>query len=113
MFALLWLTVRRIHWLRARAQRMRWQEEVTLTGYEMQWTVRYFQHMSRKWELPSNSSGIGPSSSGSSSSGPDMAITLSNGAIAYWKRKQAVWEDLMKKADNIYRKCHPAYDSPL
>jgi hypothetical protein len=92
---------------------MRWQEEVTLTGYEMQWTVRYFQHMSRKWELPSNSSGIGPSRSGSSSSGPDMAITLSNGAIAYWKRKQAVWEDLMKKADNIYRKCHPAYDSPL
>lgn len=112
MFARSYLTVRRVHWLRARAQKMRWQEEVTLTGYEMQWTVRYFQHMSHKWELPSNSFGIGPSS-GASSSGPNVAVTLSDGAIAYWKRKQAVWEDLMKKADNIFRKCNPAYDSPL
>jgi hypothetical protein len=41
--------VRRVHWLRARAQLMRWREQVTLTTYEMQWTVAYFRHMSKKW----------------------------------------------------------------
>ena len=31
---------------------MRWKEEVTLTAYEMQWTVWYFSYMSQKWILP-------------------------------------------------------------
>ena len=30
--------VRRVHWLHAHAQQMRWQEEVTITTYEMQST---------------------------------------------------------------------------
>jgi len=38
--------VRRVHWLRAHAQLMRWREEVTLTGYEMHWVVRYFLNKS-------------------------------------------------------------------
>ena len=72
---------------------MRWQEEVTLIGYEMQWTVRYFLFMSRKWVMPHT---------GSSAS-----------AIAYGRRKQAVWEELMKKADHIFKTSNPAYQSPL
>ena len=36
----------------AQAQLMRWKEEVTLTAYEMQWTVWYFSYMSQKWILP-------------------------------------------------------------
>lgn len=50
---------------------MRWQEEVTLTSYEMQWTVRYFLYMSRKWVLQSStgySTGTGTSTSTSTSS---------------------------------------------
>jgi len=42
--------VRRVHWLRARAQLMRWREEVTLTGYEMHWVVRYFLNKSQTWD---------------------------------------------------------------
>lgn len=90
---------------------MRWQEEVTLTGYEMQWTVRYFFHMSRKWAIPTMtdqgcSSGIG------TASGPDI-LNLTPGAMAYWKRKQGAWEVLMRKADSLFKKCNPSYDSPL
>ena len=47
--------VRRVHWLRARTQLMRWREQVTLTTYEMQWTVAYFRHISKKWVLMSGS----------------------------------------------------------
>lgn len=81
---------------------MRWQEEVTLTGYEMQWTVRYFLYMSRKWVIPPPASGISFDS-----------LNLSKGAIAYWNRKRAVWEEFMRKADRKFRGCHPAYESPL
>lgn len=41
--------VRRVHWLRARAQRNRWSEESTLVKYEMEWTINYFQHSAQVW----------------------------------------------------------------
>lgn len=95
-------TVRRVHWLRARAQLKRWQEQLTLTTYEMQWSVRYFGYMSRKWIIP-----IGLATHSSSES------ELGTGAIAYRKRKQAAWGDLMIKADSIFARCNKTYDSPL
>ena len=85
---------------------MRWQEEVTLTGYEMQWTVRYFLYMSRKW-IPSAAGSCTASGSGLQPTG------LTEGAIAYWLRKRVVWEEIMQNADRIFRGCNPAYDSPL
>ena len=88
---------------------MRWQEEVTLTGYEMQCTVRYFRYMSRKWVVPSDLSTGSSTGSGTSSGTPN----LSPGAIAYWNRKRTVWEDLMVRADKRFGDCHPAYESPL
>ena len=103
-------TVRRVHWLRARAQLMRWQEEVTLTGYEMQWTVRYFRYMSLKWVLPSELSTASTSSRTGTVTGTPF---LSAGAITYWNRKRTCWEGLMTKADRIFADCHPAYHSPL
>jgi hypothetical protein len=97
-----------VHWLRARAQLKRWQEEVTLTSYEMQWTVRYFVYMSRNWVLHSRTSfGSGTGGAGT------IPGNLTTGAIAYHKRKRAVWEDLTKKADGIFRRSNPAYQSPL
>ena len=48
------ITVCCVHWLWAQAQLMRWKEKVTLKGYEMQWTIRYFSYMSQKWILPQN-----------------------------------------------------------
>lgn len=43
------IPVYRVNWLRARAAYDRAREEVQLVQLEMDWTVRYFQHYSRKW----------------------------------------------------------------
>jgi hypothetical protein len=120
--------VRRVHWLRARAQLMRWQEEVCLTNYEMQWTVRYFSHVSSKWNIhPITGTGTGTfidtgnstSTATATSTGTgtgtfiDQNQNLTAGALAYHKRKLSIWEDLTKKADLIFRQSNPAYQSPL
>ena len=71
-----------VHWLCACAQFMRWQEEVTLNTYEMQWTVRYFWHMSNRWDLDAGSStGTGSGSEGGS-------LILSTRAISYGSQKR-------------------------
>ena len=66
-----------VHWLRAQVQLMRWQEEVAITTYEMQWTVRFFSHKSMMWAwLHSTRSAVASQGAGA-------------GAVAYVKRKQA------------------------
>ena len=84
--------VRRIHWLQARAQFMRWQEEVTLTRCEMQWTVAFFIYNSKKWGEYSGSSA---------------------GTIAYTRRKREMWIQLAVRADKTFRLLNEAYESPL
>ena len=42
--------VQRVHWLRAQAQKNRWEEELLLIKYEMEWTTRYFLHRARQWQ---------------------------------------------------------------
>ena len=74
---------------------MRWQEEVTLTTYEMQWTVRYFAYRSKNW-----------------SRGAEH-ISTSAGALAYAKRKQSSWEHLTRKSDRTFSAINNAYQSPL
>jgi hypothetical protein len=71
---------------------MRWQEQVTLTTYEMQWTVRYFSHKSKGW---AEGAGTGA------------------GALAYAKRKQSMWEQLSINSDRIFKVLNPAYKSPF
>jgi len=87
---------------------------VTLTTYEMEWTVRYFLNMQEKWVIKSvidtgknTVTGISINEAGAGSRG----MTL--GSMAYWNRKKAVWKDLVKKADSIFRFSNPAYQSPL
>jgi hypothetical protein len=107
---------------------MRWREEVTLTGYEMQWTVRYFSHMREKWSIPPELSspasekqtgtGTGsfhtPDTSSTTSLGTGTIVPrLSAGAIAYWNRKQEVWRKITIQADKTFRICNPGYESPL
>lgn len=84
--------VRRVHWLRARAQLMRWQEEVTLTRYEMQWTVAFFAYKRNQW-------------------GKQLGSTA--GATAYANRKQAMWNELADRADKTFSLLNNAYRSPL
>jgi hypothetical protein len=72
------MTVQRVHWLRARAQSGRWNEEVILVSYEMQWTIRYFLHQAQEWErLKATSPNSG---------------NLTPGPAAYAARKAAMWQ---------------------
>ena len=73
----------RVHWLHARAQLSnRWQEQLTLTSYKMEWMVRYFLYMKEKWVVKS---GAGCSTSTASGS-----PVMSPSSLAYWKKKNAV-----------------------
>ncbi|KAM6491255.1 hypothetical protein JOM56_013494 [Amanita muscaria] len=68
--------VKRVHWLRAQTQMTRWQEELLLVTYEMQWTVRYFLHQTTKWESALSHPNITP------------------GASAYASRQKMKWHKL-------------------
>jgi len=90
-------TVRRVHWLRAQAQKHRWDEECTLVRYEMEWTVRYFLHKSRFWQ-----------------SAPTADLTkVLPGQTAYAQRKAAMWDKLARDADHSFKNINKNYKSPL
>ena len=76
---------------------MRWQEEVTLTTYEMQWTVRYFSYKSKLWQDRTSSAATG----------------VGAGAVAYGKRKQSTWDQLCLKSDRTFTVLNNTYKSPL
>jgi hypothetical protein len=56
--------------------------------------------MKEKWDIKSGTVGAG-------------GRTMTPGSMAYWSRKKEVWEELMKKADSIFKFSSPAYQSPL
>ncbi|KAJ8583715.1 hypothetical protein M405DRAFT_748213 [Rhizopogon salebrosus TDB-379] len=39
----------RVHWLRGKALRDRWAEEIVLVENEMDWTCNFFLHKSQEW----------------------------------------------------------------
>ncbi|KIM39386.1 hypothetical protein M413DRAFT_74977, partial [Hebeloma cylindrosporum] len=88
-------SVKRVHWLRARAQEMRWQEEVILVEHEMEWTVRYFLHKMDYWRAPP----------------PPDREPPSSGAAAYAARKCAMWHDLALYADKSFKNVNINYKS--
>ncbi|PPQ76735.1 hypothetical protein CVT25_004546, partial [Psilocybe cyanescens] len=92
------LEFKRVHWLRARAQFQRWDEEKTLVSYEMQWTVSYFMKKSRSWKLAA----AGP--------GRDSA-QLPPGVVAYAHRQSEIWHQLAIIADQSYQRSNPNYKS--
>ncbi|KIM41065.1 hypothetical protein M413DRAFT_41140, partial [Hebeloma cylindrosporum] len=81
------LEYKRVHWLRARAQKMRWREEAIMVNYEMEWTVRYFLYKREYWSEASSADGG----------------RISAGANAYTFRKAAMWDDLALYADKLFR----------
>ncbi|KAF9470551.1 hypothetical protein BDN70DRAFT_775409, partial [Pholiota conissans] len=82
------LEFKRVHWLRARAQKDRWHEELTIIPYEMEWTVRYFLYESQKWR-----SAIG-----------GTGRPISPGAAAYADRKMVMWHLMAIDSDGLFRK---------
>jgi hypothetical protein len=91
------LLVQRVHWLRGRAQKGRWEEEVILVGYEMQWTVRFFVHKQEVWE-------------GRRAMANDNQAT---GPAAYAARKAAMWGWMAQDANHLFIKANSAYITPL
>ena len=89
LFLFILLPVQRIHWLRARAQYHRWEEEKLLVHYEMTWTVRYFLNEGKKWKDRSTNSFI------------------SLGAIAYAARQTATWIGRAASASKYFKLVNP------
>jgi hypothetical protein len=71
----------------------RWKEESILTGYEMQWTVKYFDVQSAIWE----NRGIVAQHDGR------------DGAAAYAARKAAVWHSVAGNADTRFKAVNRQY----
>jgi hypothetical protein len=88
-------SVKRVHFLRVRALKKRWQEEHMLLIYEMQWTVRFFKNKAEKWR--------------------DGALTpdISIGAKAYALRQEARWKQMSLKSDKLFKKTAIDYVTPI
>ncbi|KAF9555065.1 hypothetical protein CPC08DRAFT_643398, partial [Agrocybe pediades] len=76
----------RVHWLRARAEKDRWQEELQLTRHEMEWTTRFYMHMAQVWAQHRNNCREKP------------------GFTAYAEQQIALWNDLGHIVENLF--CH-------
>ncbi|PPQ94598.1 hypothetical protein CVT25_010606 [Psilocybe cyanescens] len=85
----------RVHWLRARAQKNRWNEEIVLVKYEMLWTVRNFIHRREEWAKVSDMANI--------NSGPK--------AYAFWQSR--MWHKYAVGADLAFKNSCKRYVSPF
>jgi len=94
---LTFLVVRRVHWLCAWAQLKRWQEEVTLITYEMQWAVRFFVQKSHIWASASKIS----------------SLPVKASHAAYAKRQYDMWKQISMRANHAFSYINSAYKSPL
>jgi len=89
---LIYIAVYRINWLRARAQNNRWTEELSLTKHEMEWTVRWYVYMAKKWK-----------------SRRDVRDQVSLGHIAYAEKQMAMWNELGRVAQLLFTKGNPTH----
>ena len=84
--------VYRINWLRARAKKLRWEEEIALIPREMEWTVLFFSHKSREWK------GIADTSERS-------------GQRSYAERQSAMWQGLSQQCIASFNTCRGKYSA--
>ncbi|KAI6015713.1 hypothetical protein EDC04DRAFT_2577949 [Pisolithus marmoratus] len=70
----------RINWLKARARRDRWKEEVSLVRHEMLWTELWFEYHKKMWEKAKGS-----------------AVNRAR-KEAYAKNQMGLWSDFASKA---------------
>jgi hypothetical protein len=75
--------VYRVHWLRAKAQKMRWIEELQCLQVEMESAVRFFRHQEQIWEVKQNL--IEPQSQ--------------PGHAAWAERQSAMWRSMAMQAE--------------
>lgn len=73
----------------------RWNEELILVGYEMDWTVRYYIYQSGVWKNRKS-----------------IAETLDDaGAAIYAARKEAMWMELAGHSARQFREVNPTFIS--
>ncbi|KAI5986547.1 hypothetical protein EDC04DRAFT_2615047 [Pisolithus marmoratus] len=73
----------RINWLKARARRDRWKEEVSLVRHEMLWTGLWFEYHKKMWEQRALQS-------------------TEPGKEAYAKKQMGLWSDFASKNGSRY-----------
>ncbi|KIN98407.1 hypothetical protein M404DRAFT_157909, partial [Pisolithus tinctorius Marx 270] len=71
--------VYRINWLKARARRDRWKEELSLVRHEMLWSTIWFKSQKNRWEKRDEQS-------------------LEPGTEAFANKQMGLWGDFAKKA---------------
>ncbi|KAI6125608.1 hypothetical protein EDD16DRAFT_1517081 [Pisolithus croceorrhizus] len=76
----------RINWLKARARRDKWKEEVSLVRHEMLWTCLWFEYHKDMWEKRALES-------------------TEPGKEAYAKKQMGLWNDFAKKARLMFQAC--------
>ena len=86
--------VQQVHLLHACACKLWWQEEVTLVGYKMQWTVRYFLHNMEVWE-------------------DRRKHAKPQGLAAYAAHKSAMWKAMATDADQLFAQVNGSFGMPL
>ena len=87
--------VYRVNWMRARAQRNRWEEEFPRTENEMIWTTLYFMHQRDLWysrlqALP-------------------WMVGSSPGHEAYCQQKISHWEEFARIAEHQFKIANPDF----
>ncbi|PPR03993.1 hypothetical protein CVT26_001037, partial [Gymnopilus dilepis] len=83
----------RVHWLRARAQKNRWDEEKILTHWEMVWTTKFFISKADYWKLCRRRC----------LNGGHL------GAAAYAARQVHFWQGMAARANSTFGAAFPTY----
>lgn len=102
------LVVKRVHWLRARAQYLRWKEELTLLTYEMTWVVQFFQHMRGTWSRH-YSRVLSFPRAGTGEHVPGTEALWKSGAAGYAQRQIRTWSDFAAHAERVFRATYPKF----
>ncbi len=96
--------VYRVHWLKAKARRDRWQEEHVLVLSEMKWTVLFYQNKASVWKGRADKyQAGGPSSSLAMPVGQDMTSAgMASGRQCYAYKQANMWSKLAEHADERF-----------
>ena len=90
-------TVYRVHWLRAKAQKTRWIEEIQCLQVEMESAVRFFQYQERFWQEKQEI----------------IDIRTQPGHAAWAARQNSMWHSMATQAESRFTdllESHPPPD---
>ena len=87
--------VKCVHLLHSRALKDQWHQELILVTHEMQWTVHYFLHKAKNWQLATDSQ------------------LISSGGKSYAHQRMVLWIKLPHIANTLYQQMLSQYLSPF